>query len=167
VNHGRDEAGEQSLRVQVLGLVTDMKAALGFEPRVHFDGPVDPAIDEVLAGDLLAVLRELLSKVAHHARRPQLRRRVPARRVGDHPARQGAAAGERPDTLVVEEPLEIRVGGRPMSVYDANARGSARQWEQALASPALSAVWKLCPQPQVLTALGLLIVKPPPMTAST
>lgn len=25
-------------------------------------------------------------------------------------------AGERPDTLVVEEPLEIRVGGRPMSV---------------------------------------------------
>ena len=51
----------------MLGLVTDMKAALGFEPRVHFDGPVDAAIDEVLAGDLLAVLRELLSNVAHHA----------------------------------------------------------------------------------------------------
>jgi signal transduction histidine kinase len=61
------ERGEQSLRVQVLGLVTDMKAAMGFEPRVHFDGPVDAAIDEALAGDLLAVLRELLSNVAHHA----------------------------------------------------------------------------------------------------
>ena len=81
--------------------------------------------------------------------------------------RRRVAAGERPDTLVVEEPLEIRVGVRPMSVYDANAPGSARQWEQALASPALSAVWKLCPQPQVLTALGLLMVKPPPMMAST
>jgi hypothetical protein len=44
---------------------------------------------------------------------------------------------------------------------------SADQCEQALASPALSAVWKLCPQPQVFTALGLLIVKPPPMMAST
>ncbi len=61
------ERGEQSLRVQVLGLATDMKAAMGFEPRVHFDGPVDAAIDEVLARDLLAVLRELLSNVAHHA----------------------------------------------------------------------------------------------------
>ena len=61
------ERGEQSLRVQVLGLAADMKAALGFEPRVHFDGPVDAAIEEVLARDLLAVLRELLSNVAHHA----------------------------------------------------------------------------------------------------
>jgi signal transduction histidine kinase len=61
------ERGEQSLRVQVLGLVTEMKTALDFEPRVHFDGPVDAAIDELLAGDLLSVLRELLSNVAHHA----------------------------------------------------------------------------------------------------
>jgi signal transduction histidine kinase len=61
------ERGEQSLRVQVLGLVTEMKGALNFEPRVHFDGPVDAAVDEMLAGDLLAVLRELLSNVAHHA----------------------------------------------------------------------------------------------------
>ena len=45
--------------------------------------------------------------------------------------------------------------------------GSEPQCEQALASPALSAVWKLCPQPQVFTAFGLLIVKPPPMMAST
>jgi signal transduction histidine kinase len=62
------ESGEQSLRVQVLSLATEMKAALGFEPRVHFDGPVDAAADVGLADDLLAVLRELLSNVAHHAR---------------------------------------------------------------------------------------------------
>jgi signal transduction histidine kinase len=61
------ERGDGDLRVQVLSLATEMRTALGFEPRVHFDGPVDSAIDETLAGDLVAVLRELLSNVAHHA----------------------------------------------------------------------------------------------------
>ena len=58
---------EQSLRVQVLGLATEMTAVLGFAPRAHFDGPVDAVVNEALASDLLAVLRELLSNVAHHA----------------------------------------------------------------------------------------------------
>jgi signal transduction histidine kinase len=44
-----------------------MTSALGFEPRVHFEGPVDSILDEVLTDDLLAALRELLSNVAHHA----------------------------------------------------------------------------------------------------
>jgi signal transduction histidine kinase len=61
------EHGEQSLRVRVLGLATDMTTVLGFVPRVHFDGPIDTVVSEALATDLLAVLRELLSNVAHHA----------------------------------------------------------------------------------------------------
>jgi signal transduction histidine kinase len=61
------ESGEGSLRVQVLRLMTEMATALSFEPRVHFDGPVEAAADEELSADLLAVLRELLSNVAHHA----------------------------------------------------------------------------------------------------
>jgi signal transduction histidine kinase len=61
------EQGEQSLRVRVLALATDMAEILGFVPRVHFDGPVDAVVNEALASDLLAVLRELLSNVAHHA----------------------------------------------------------------------------------------------------
>ncbi|MDQ6855741.1 MAG: histidine kinase, partial [Candidatus Dormibacteraeota bacterium] len=61
------EQGEQSLRVRVLALATDMTAVLGFVPRVHFDGPVDAVINEALGSDLLAVLRELLSNVAQHA----------------------------------------------------------------------------------------------------
>jgi len=61
------ERGQQGVRLHVLSLVTEMKEALGFEPRIHFDGPVDAAISDVLAGDLLAVLRELLSNVAHHS----------------------------------------------------------------------------------------------------
>ncbi len=62
------ERGDQSLRVQVLDLVDEMTETLGFRPRVHFDGPIDGAINETLAADLPAVLRELLSNVAQHAR---------------------------------------------------------------------------------------------------
>ena len=61
------EQGRHGLRLDVLSLVAEMKNALGFEARIHFDGPVDAAINDVLAGELLAVLRELLSNVAHHA----------------------------------------------------------------------------------------------------
>jgi signal transduction histidine kinase len=61
------EQDARSSRVQVLTLTTDMTSALGFEPRVHFEGPVDSILDEVLTDDLLAALRELLSNVAHHA----------------------------------------------------------------------------------------------------
>lgn len=61
------ERGEQGLRVRVLSVTSEMKTALGFEPRVHFDGPVEAAADEELGTEVLAVLRELLSNVAHHA----------------------------------------------------------------------------------------------------
>jgi signal transduction histidine kinase len=44
-----------------------MRAALGFEPRVHFDGPIEAVSDEEISADVLATLRELLSNVAHHA----------------------------------------------------------------------------------------------------
>ena len=41
-------------------------AALGFEPRIRFDGPVD-AMDARIAQELLASLREALSNVTKHA----------------------------------------------------------------------------------------------------
>jgi len=62
------ERGEQSLRVMVLALASEAIPALGFEPRVHFDGPVDSAIRGELSEHLLATLRELLSNVTKHAR---------------------------------------------------------------------------------------------------
>jgi signal transduction histidine kinase len=54
-------------RRQVLDIVEDATASLGFEPRVLIDGPLDTAIDDDLVKDLLAVLREALSNVARHA----------------------------------------------------------------------------------------------------
>jgi len=61
------ERGEQSLRVMVLALASEAIPPLGFEPRIHFDGPVDSAIESALADHLLATLRELLSNVTKHA----------------------------------------------------------------------------------------------------
>ncbi len=56
------------LRDRVLALGRDAAGALGFEPRCFFDGPVDSAVDDELAAELLATLREALTNVARHAR---------------------------------------------------------------------------------------------------
>ena len=48
---------------------------LGFEPAVEFQGPVDAALPDATAVQLLAVLREALSNVVSHARAPRSGRR--------------------------------------------------------------------------------------------
>jgi signal transduction histidine kinase len=47
-------------------ICADQAAALGFNPVVRFDGLVD-TINNEIADQLVAVLREALSNVAHHA----------------------------------------------------------------------------------------------------
>jgi signal transduction histidine kinase len=56
------------LRGRVLGLGREAAGALGFEPRCFFEGPVDSAVADDVAGELLATLREALSNVARHAK---------------------------------------------------------------------------------------------------
>jgi signal transduction histidine kinase len=56
------------LRQRVLDLAAEAAGMLGFEPAVLFEGDVDAAARELVAADLLAVLREALSNVARHAR---------------------------------------------------------------------------------------------------
>jgi two-component system, NarL family, sensor histidine kinase DevS len=58
----------RGLRDRVLSLVRDAEGALGFEPTVLFDGVVDTGVDDEVAAELLATLREALSNVARHAR---------------------------------------------------------------------------------------------------
>ena len=58
---------DEGLRDRVLALCREAAGALGFEPRVLFDGPLDSIVDDELAVDLLATLREALSNVARHA----------------------------------------------------------------------------------------------------
>jgi two-component system, NarL family, sensor histidine kinase DevS len=54
------------LRAQVLAVVSDSAAVLGFRPRCSFDGPVDDTPDDV-AGQLVPVIREALSNIGRHA----------------------------------------------------------------------------------------------------
>jgi signal transduction histidine kinase len=56
-----------STREAVLVLCADAARSLGYEPAVTFNGPVDSAMDEHLAENVLAVLQELVSNVARHA----------------------------------------------------------------------------------------------------
>lgn len=58
----------KGVRAQILAVCTESERTLGFDPEVRFSGPIDNAIDGVLAGELVAVLREALSNVARHGR---------------------------------------------------------------------------------------------------
>ena len=55
------------LRDRALALGREATGALGFEPRLFFDGPVDSGVGDDLAAELLATLREAISNVARHA----------------------------------------------------------------------------------------------------
>ena len=55
------------LRTRLLALVRESASSLGFEPRLVFDGPIDTSVDEDVADDLVATLREALSNVVRHA----------------------------------------------------------------------------------------------------
>ena len=57
----------RGLRGEILASVVEASASLGFEPRVHLEGPIDAAVPERIASDLLATLSEALSNVARHA----------------------------------------------------------------------------------------------------
>ena len=57
----------RSARQATIVLIAEAARTLGFEPTVHFDGPVDAAVDDELAEHLLAVEREALANVAKHA----------------------------------------------------------------------------------------------------
>ncbi|MFC4079206.1 GAF domain-containing sensor histidine kinase [Amycolatopsis samaneae] len=56
-----------SLRSELLRVALEAGNALGFEPRIGFDGPLDAAVGDAVRADLVAVLREALSNVARHA----------------------------------------------------------------------------------------------------
>jgi signal transduction histidine kinase len=57
----------RSVRQEVLGLSTESSRALGFEPVVRFEGPIDTLVDDMLGEHILAVVREALANVARHA----------------------------------------------------------------------------------------------------
>lgn len=59
--------GSSSTRQASIELAAESARTLGFEPTIHFDGPIDTLVDESLAEHVLAVQREALTNVAKHA----------------------------------------------------------------------------------------------------
>ena len=57
----------RGLRARVLEVTRELTPALGFEPLVHFRGPIDATVTDQVADHLLPTLREALANVARHA----------------------------------------------------------------------------------------------------
>jgi signal transduction histidine kinase len=54
------------LRARMLDVIADARPALGHDPRVRFEGPVD-TLGDAVSDHMLGVLREALSNVGRHA----------------------------------------------------------------------------------------------------
>ena len=63
---------KEGLHPKVLDLVHELRPVLGLLPQVSFGGPVDTAVNDSLAEEVLAVLREALTNVGKHARATQV-----------------------------------------------------------------------------------------------
>ena len=63
----RGDAKQHGLRAQVLEVVDEMIAALGFAPSLRLVGPLDEAVPEDAGEQMLSALREALANVARHA----------------------------------------------------------------------------------------------------
>ena len=108
-----------NVRDRVLAVVAELRDALGFEPRVRFDGPVDTQVTPALAEELLVSLREIVSNVARHAGATKAEidvavdgRQLLVRVVDDGVGPGGAAAtGRRGHGLPNLEKRAGRLGG--------------------------------------------------------
>jgi len=56
-----------AVRSRIVAVLAEVAPVLGFAPQLQFEGPVDTMVDENLAVEIEAVLRESLTNVAKHA----------------------------------------------------------------------------------------------------
>jgi len=118
------------LRSQLLDVVREAAAALGFEPGVQFTGPVDASVPAEAVDDVVAVLREALSNAARHGQPTGLTVEVSAGDdfvlvVTDNGS--GFAPGGRQSGLANMRARAERRGGR-FEVDSAVGRGSRLEW---------------------------------------
>lgn len=61
--------GDRAITVQtrLLGVIAEAGPLLGFDPEVHFVGPLDTVLSDPVVNDVVAVLREALTNAARHA----------------------------------------------------------------------------------------------------
>jgi signal transduction histidine kinase len=59
--------GDPSVRGRLLDVVADVAPALGFNPALRFNGPLDTILPDDVGEDVAAVVREALTNVVRHA----------------------------------------------------------------------------------------------------
>ena len=70
--------GELGIRARIISLFRELTVVAGFEVHSSFCGPVDSAISEVIAEQLLATVREAVTNVGRHAQATQANVRLSA-----------------------------------------------------------------------------------------
>ena len=125
---------EQGVRDRVLALCREAAGALGFEPRVLLDGPIDSVVPDDVAADLLATLREALSNVARHAH---------AGRVDVTVAVDGEALTLRVVDDGTGPPSDGREGGRGLGNMATRARRHGGDLDLRPASPGTDLCWRV------------------------
>jgi signal transduction histidine kinase len=128
----------RGVRQEVIDVCSQSARALGFDPVVRFDGPIDNAVDDALADHLFAVLREALSNVARHAQATSVTVDVNARDgllslvvVDDGTASyQPSTAGRGVDNMRTRA---THLGGT-MSIEPSDVQGTRVHWQVNLGS---------------------------------
>jgi signal transduction histidine kinase len=125
------------LRNQLDDVVAAARRGLGFAPRLLIDGPVI-AVPPQVAADVVAVVRELLSNAARHARASEVEVRL---RVGtevevvvsDDGAGMDPAQGRRSGLANLAERAQAHGGA--LTIIAREPTGTSVRWRAALGSP--------------------------------
>jgi two-component system sensor histidine kinase DevS len=132
-----------SLRDELLSITSEAARALGFEPSVAFDGPVDTLATDEIRENVLATVREALSNVARHAQASVVRLEVAADANGLHVCIrddgigvagigvQGAGTGSGVQNM---SERAVALGGRCEFSASSNDGGTQIDWTVPLAS---------------------------------
>ncbi|MFT4009470.1 MAG: GAF domain-containing protein [Nocardioidaceae bacterium] len=127
------------LRSAVLGIIDELRPALGFEPKVRFDGPVDTLAVDGLLADVEAVVRECLTNVLRHSGATRVQVDVAAAgqtltiKIADDGAGLGAPT-RRSGLRNLGQRAEAR-GGRLETGPGLDGRGVALTWTASAVLP--------------------------------
>ncbi len=121
------------VRQRVMALTREASGAIGFLPEVHFTGPVDTLVDDDIAEELLATLREALSNVARHARATRVAVSVDSAdeitlRVADNGRGLPADAGSGPGLGLRNMASRAGALGGRFTVRAGDAGGAVVEW---------------------------------------
>jgi signal transduction histidine kinase len=125
-------ASAAGLRDRIMLLASEAAGPLGFEPRVLLDGPLDSAVGDEVAVELLGTLREALSNVARHARATRVDIEVVVDgdvrlRVLDNGVGPPGDDAQRGNGLRNMEARAVRLGGH-LALRPGEGGGTVLEW---------------------------------------